>query len=85
MPGHQLENRPSPSYTLHNFRWDHALYAGQRIWASDFPQDVTVFLIEAATLDYGLDLSPKVAAAAAAVAARIESLITGYCEQETAR
>jgi hydrogenase maturation protease len=25
VPGSELENRPVPSYTLHDFRWDHAL------------------------------------------------------------
>jgi hydrogenase maturation protease len=80
-PGHELENRPAPSYTLHDFRWDHALYAGRRIWADDFPTDVTIFLIEAATLDYGLDLSPKVEQAADIVTARIATLIAAYCEK----
>jgi hydrogenase maturation protease len=81
VPGHELENRPAPSYTLHDFRWDHALYAGRRIWADDFPTDVTIFLIEAATLDYGLDLSPKVKQAADIVTARIATLIVAYCEK----
>ena len=84
VPGRELENRPAPSYTLHDFRWDHALYAGRRIWADDFPTDVTVFLIEAATLDYGLDLSPKVMQAAYAVTTRIATLIAAYCEKEPA-
>jgi hydrogenase maturation protease len=80
--GHELENRPAPSYTLHDFRWDHALYAGRRIWADDFPTDVTIFFIEAATLDYGLDLSPKIMQAADIVTARIATQIAAYCEKE---
>jgi hydrogenase maturation protease len=84
VPGHELENRPALSYTLHDFRWDHALYAGRRIWADNFPTDVTVFLIEAATLDYGLDLSPKVMHAADVVATRIATLIATYCEKDPA-
>jgi hydrogenase maturation protease len=84
VPGKELENRTAPTYTLHDFRWDHALYAGRRIWGDDFPTDVTVFLIEAATLGYGLDLSPQVLQAADVVTARIEALIAGYCEMESA-
>jgi hydrogenase maturation protease len=79
VPGDELENRPAPSYTLHDFRWDHALYAGRRIWADEFPSDVTVFLIEAATLAYGLDLTPKVMQATEIVVARIATLIASYC------
>jgi len=85
VPGHELENRAAPSYTLHDFRWDHALYAGRKIWADDFPKDVTVFLIEAATLGYGLDLTPRIAQAAETVIARIAATITAYCDMEPAR
>lgn len=84
VPGSELENRARPSYTLHDFRWDHALYAGRRIWAETFPADVSVFLIEAQTLAYGLDLSPPVAAAAEKVIARIAALIADYCQMEAA-
>jgi hydrogenase maturation protease len=84
VPGSELENRPVPSYTLHDFRWDHALYAGRRIWGDAFPTDVTVFLIEAASLGFGLDLSPAVLQAAGAVTAKITTLIAHYCEMEAA-
>jgi hydrogenase maturation protease len=85
VPGQELENRAAPTYTLHDFRWDHALYAGRKIWAEDFPTDITVFLIEAETLGYGLDLTPRIAKAAETVIARIAALITAYCETEPAR
>jgi len=57
IPGHELEGKPPDSYNLHDFRWDHALYAGRQIFKQDFPSDVQVFLIEAKTLEYGLELS----------------------------
>ena len=60
VPGKELEALPEPSYNLHDFRWDHALAAGRKIFGNDFPQDVTVYLIEAANLDLGLELSPIV-------------------------
>ncbi len=85
VPGHELENRPVPSYTLHDFRWDHALYAGRRIWGDDFPTDVCVFLIEAASLGYGLDLTSEVERAAGIVTARITALIADYSAVEQAR
>ncbi len=69
--GQALEREPPASPTLHDFRWEHALYAGRRTFGADFPQDVTVYLIEAATLEFGIGLSPPVAAAADIVAERI--------------
>jgi hydrogenase maturation protease len=60
MPGKELENIPEPSYNLHDFRWDNALYAGRRIYQDDFPKDINVFLIEAEGLDLGIGLSDKV-------------------------
>ncbi len=75
VPGEVLEAPPNQSLNLHDFRWDHALYTGRKIYGDDFPTDVTVFLIEARTLDLGLDLSDPVAAAAAAVTSRIESIL----------
>jgi hydrogenase maturation protease len=82
VPGAELENRPAPSYTLHDFRWDHALYAGRRIWGDDFPSDVTVFLVEARDLGFGLDLSEPVARAVTIVVARIAALISTYVATE---
>jgi hydrogenase maturation protease len=82
VPGAELENRPAPSYTLHDFRWDHALCAGRRIWGESFPRDVTVFLVEAEGLGFGLDLSGPVARAARIVEERIAALISAYVATE---
>jgi hydrogenase maturation protease len=71
VPGKELEALPEPSYNLHNFRWDNALAAGRKIFQNDFPDEVTVYLIEAANLDFGLELSPVVQYAAAKVFAEI--------------
>jgi hydrogenase maturation protease len=75
VPGAQLENRAPPSLSLHDFRWDHALFAGRRMYGSAFPGDVTVLLVEAGETGYGLELSPAVAAAALTVADRVERLV----------
>lgn len=64
VPGSELEALPEPSYNLHDFRWEHALAAGRKIFKDDFPEDVTVYLIEAESLAFGLGLSPTVRRAA---------------------
>ncbi len=74
VPGDALMAPPPQSLNLHDFRWDHALYAGRRIYGEAFPSDVTVFLVEAERLDLGLDLSPAVEAAARRVAGQITRL-----------
>ncbi|SMF30699.1 hydrogenase maturation protease [Tistlia consotensis] len=74
VPGEVLAAPPPQSFNLHDFRWDHALYAGRKLYGEGFPAQVRVFLIEAASLDFGLGLSPAVAAAAESVAERIARL-----------
>jgi hydrogenase maturation protease len=64
-----------PSLTLHDFRWDHALHAGRAMFAAEFPADVTVLLVEAASVAFGLELSPAVAAAVDKAVARIAELL----------
>jgi hydrogenase maturation protease len=70
-----------PSYTLHDFRWDHALYAGRKMYGAAFPTDVTVLLIEARTVAFGIGLSVEVSAAAGKTVQRIEQLLAerGAC------
>ena len=60
VPSSELEALPEPSYSLHDFRWDNALAVGRKIFKDDFCEDVTVYLIEAENLDFGLELSPVV-------------------------
>jgi hydrogenase maturation protease len=75
VPAEELEREHPPSYSLHDFRWDHALYAGRRIFGADFPTEVTVYLIEAQSLELGCELSLPVIAAADRVSAQLETLI----------
>jgi len=75
VPGSELESDKEPGYTLHDFRWDHALSAGRKIFGASFPSDVTVFLIESHSLDFGLELTAPVHAAAQSVIADIERMI----------
>lgn len=60
VPGDVLKRAAQPALGLHGFRWDHALFAGRRIFGAAFPTRVSVFLIEAATLDLGIGLSAPV-------------------------
>ncbi|MCC6142081.1 MAG: hydrogenase maturation protease [Nitrospira sp.] len=75
LPGEEVIDRPEPGYSLHDFRWQHALYAGRHIFGKAFPHDITVYLIEAETVTLGLGLSPRVSQAASQVADMIKQLI----------
>jgi hydrogenase maturation protease len=78
VPGEELEREREVSYSLHDFRWDDALYAGRKIFREDFPKDVTVFLIEAESLDYGLELTAKVKESAEKVIENLQKIIVEY-------
>jgi hydrogenase maturation protease len=78
VPGEELEREREVSYSLHDFRWDDALYAGRKIFKEDFPKQVTVFLIEAESLDYGLELNPKVKLSAEWVIEHLQKIINEY-------
>ncbi len=84
VPGTQLAQCHQPSLTLHDFRWDHALFAGRRIFGEAFPADVTVLLVEVGTTALGIGLSPCVIDAATRVADRIEALIRLRLHEATA-
>jgi hydrogenase maturation protease len=75
VPGKELETLPEPSYNLHDFRWDNALATGRKIFQDNFPQEVIVYLIEAANLSFGLELSPAVEGSANLVFEEITTLI----------
>jgi hydrogenase maturation protease len=75
MPGNELAQRYQPSLNLHDFRWDHALYAGRQIFRQQFPSDVVVLLIEVQTIEFGIGLSEPVSSAVAKVTDRVEGLI----------
>jgi hydrogenase maturation protease len=75
VPGAELAEDHKPSLNLHDFRFDHALAAGRRMFGDQFPEDVIVLLIEAGHVDLGIGLSEPVAHAAETVAERILALI----------
>jgi hydrogenase maturation protease len=78
VPGDQLASVPNLGVSLHDFRWQHALAAGRKIFGAFFPTDVTVFLIEADSLDFGLELSEPVRRSALKVLEEIQAMIQTY-------
>jgi hydrogenase maturation protease len=63
VPGEQLEQLPPlEGINLHAFRWDHALAFGRWLLKDDYPQDITVYLIEGEDFGHGAPLSPAVQA-----------------------
>lgn len=78
VPGEELIAEKEVGYSLHDFRWDQALFAGRKIFRDDFPTDVTVFLIEAANLSLGLELSPVVKESAENLIERLKTEIDSY-------
>ena len=60
IPGEEVESIPLENINLHNFRWDHAIAMGRWLLKKNFPEKVTVYLIEACDLSYGSGLTPKV-------------------------
>lgn len=78
VPGRELTQRHDPGFSLHDFRWDHALAAGRQIFGDTFPEDVSVFLIEAQDLSLGLTLTEPVAASAEVVYEKLLDRIAAY-------
>jgi hydrogenase maturation protease len=80
VPGEELAQLPEPSYNLHDFRWDHAIAAGRKIYRQDFPEDVTVFLIEAENLGFGLEISATVRSAGDRVLGELREICQNWRE-----
>jgi hydrogenase maturation protease len=78
VPGAELQRDHAPTFSMHDFRWENALAAGRLIFREQFPDDVSVVLIEAQSLGLGLDLSPPVRSAAMLVFARLARVIDDY-------
>jgi hydrogenase maturation protease len=75
LPGSELGLPHEPTFSLHDFRWDHAIYAGRRIFGPGFAPCLTAYLIEASSLALGTELTPAVAGAVERVAATVAGRI----------
>jgi len=61
VPGPAVEDLPPlTELHTHSFRWDNALAFARWLLGEDYPDDVTVFLIEATSFEPGAELGPEV-------------------------
>ncbi|HEV2637784.1 MAG TPA: hydrogenase maturation protease [Actinocrinis sp.] len=73
VPGSEFaELPPLQGLHTHSFRWDHAISFARWALAGECPEDITVFLIEAAGVGFGAELSAPVAAAMEQVIGLVE-------------
>ena len=64
VPGEEVEQLPPvDGINLHAFRWDHAIAFGRWLLKDDYPEKITVYLIEGVDFEVGEGLSPAVDAA----------------------
>ncbi len=64
LPGSEVEQLPPlEGINMHAFRWDHALAFGRWLLKDDYPQHITVYLIEGKEFHVGVPLSDEVDAA----------------------
>lgn len=68
VPGEELVDLTPPQGNLHSFRWDQALGFAQWLLREDYPEEVTVWLIEGESFTVGEPLTPAVEAAVDRVA-----------------
>jgi hydrogenase maturation protease len=78
LPGTEIDTVHQPSYSLHDFRWDHAVHAGRRILGNAFPSDLTVYLIEAGSLQLGTELTAPVSRAVGKVCVHVAQSIRDW-------
>jgi hydrogenase maturation protease len=81
VPGVELEAPHPDGGNLHDFRWQHALYAGRKMYGDEFPKQVSVYLVEAADLSLGLELTSSVQATAIKLIQRLTEQVIAYQEQ----
>lgn len=76
VPGSELTDLRPPEGNLHRFRWDQALGFAQWMLKDEYPEDVTVWLIEGESYEVGAPLSPVVEASVATVADKIAAEVS---------
>jgi hydrogenase maturation protease len=75
VPAAELEDLPAlEGLHSHAFRWDHALAFARWLLKDEYPDDITVFLVEAASVDFGAPMTPAVAAAMEVVAGKVRAM-----------
>ncbi len=77
VPGTELTDLRPPDGNLHRFRWDQALGFAQWLLKEDYPEDITVWLIEGESFEIGAPLTPAVQASVERVAREIQADLAG--------
>ena len=80
LPAHAAKTENPAGLGLHSLRWDHALYAGSRMFGAEFLDTTEVFLIEAQNLELRFGLSPPVEAGVRRVVREIATLLHAALE-----
>lgn len=84
LPGSEINTAHQPAYSLHDFRWDHAVHAGRQIFGAAFPAELTVYLIEAGSLQLGTELTVPVGRAVSTVCGHIAQSIRDWSAAQPA-
>jgi hydrogenase maturation protease len=71
VPGEELTDLTPPEGNLHRFRWDQALGFAQWLLKDEYPQDITVWLVEGESFEPGDVLSDAVQASVERIADEI--------------
>lgn len=83
VPGEELTDLTPPDGNLHRFRWDQALGFAQWLLKDEYPEDITVWLIEGESFEAGDALTPAVQASVERVADAIAADVTAVLEGGT--
>jgi hydrogenase maturation protease len=77
VPGSELADLRPPEGNLHSFRWDQALGFATWLLKDEYPEDITVWLVEGESFEPGAPLSPSVQASVDRIADAIVSDVVG--------
>jgi len=83
LPGSEIDTAHAPAYSLHDFRWDHAVHAGRQVFGAAFPSDLAVYLIEAGSLELGTELTAPASRAVGQVCGLIAKSIRDWQAAQT--
>jgi hydrogenase maturation protease len=78
LPGREAMTPAEHGFTLHGLRWDHALYAGCRMFGDGFADHTDVILIEGGEFGFGLELSEPVQHATQRVAQMLAATVMAH-------
>ncbi len=80
VPGEELRDLTPPEGNLHRFKWDQALGFAMWLLKDDYPDDVTVWLVEGESFEAGDALSPRVQASVDRIVEEISAEVSDLVE-----